>query len=167
MKNFIKLILLLFFNLAYSSPEADYISKEAKILEKKYSLCRFGTGFFGPYKGYKFSYQFYREMTIEDARKLIVVFANDLQYRTNLFNFNKGFEGEKDGKKSLWINIHFVDRNQEHILKEGCINFASLAYGNIRYKLREENGRYNAVHEESFEEAAQIVAKSFLQNNIN
>lgn len=153
---------LIFFNIAYSS--GDMVSKEASVIEKKYKLIRTAVGSYGPYKGYSFDYNSGQELSIEEARKLIVKYASDLQKATGIFDFTQGFEGEKDGKQSLWIHISFVDKDREYFIKDNTVSQVELMHGNLEYKKYIPKTSYlKTIFEESYAEALKIISTNLLK----
>ena len=137
-------------------------AQASKILKKRYRLEPMGTGFSAPddlILEMDLAVRCYANLDIPKARRLVVKAARTYLEIINSNKKLKPFLVEHPfGPKNIAFDI-YIAYPGKYGVEIGNLVVAGLIKGRISYNIRKAEYGHKRIHEESFEEAEQIVLK--------
>lgn len=147
---------------------ADQVMNDfVKLAYKKYGLVIHGSGggFLKKINEIDMSFYIKKELTIPEMRLLLIKLSSDFLEKINSGEKSKEYLAEYPfGVDRLNFSITIYDRNYKRIVNPGSskekITFAFTNKNKIKYYIiNEEKDHLQKVHEETYEDALQIMNK--------
>ena len=137
-------------------------TQASKLLKKRYRLEPMGIGFSAPddlILEMDLAVRCYANLDVEKGRRLMVKAARTYLEVINSNKKLKPFLVEHPfGPKNIYFKI-FIAYPGKHNVEIGKLTAISIIKGDIVYNIRKAEYGHKRIHEESFEEAEQIVLK--------
>jgi hypothetical protein len=135
------------------------------ILEAAKKICTEKDCQFGGYGGYKpdgkvkalyLSLSYFKPIKIQEARELLVYSTNTFLNKINSSKELRPYlEGYPATEKNIELRISVSDDNKQ--IKPPYISYPAMLKGTCFYYIRNDKGRLELLHKETYAEAEQIV----------
>lgn len=124
-----------------------------QLREKGLRACGYGSGMMYQIRMLALSFDYYKEIDINEARELLITAATVFLNNVNMHDLIPPFlQNYPFAPKNIEIRI-YIYKPDGKSPDAGKLAVASIIDGNLRFKIMSDEQKLEIIHEESFEEA--------------